>query len=785
MKAEKQIDFNFSSQHGDHHRAAEPLPAKNPGDMTLDLQGMHCASCAQRIESEILKDKGVTSASVNFALHKAHVVFDESKTSAAQILGAIKQLGYGAVPATALTYTPPSAADRAEFRLGLSIAIVIPFLLEMIWPFMFGHGFMPVWVQLALASASQFYLAQPFYKATLQTVRAGHFTMDSLVVMGTTAAYALSLLQIDWAASSFATFPPDLILKHGHTYFEAGAAIIAFVLIGQHLEKKVLRSANADILNLAAMVGSHATLWQNGQEISMPIEYIKTGDIVLVRPGEKIPVDGTIVRGETEINESLLSGEVAPNFKKPGDAVFAGSTNVTHLVEIRTGGTGDESRLGAITAMVANALSTKTENTKKVDRICAVFVPAVMGIAAITFMMWAAWDLQHGATLERALLNAIAVMVIACPCALGLATPAVVIAIINKAAKEGLLVKNIAAVEDAQKIDTVVLDKTGTLTMGQPKITAMKALEPFNEALLLRLAASATSKSLHPLAEAVQQFARQDGAKLIAPQEIEEIAGRGIAAKFSEIALLPRALNIPPSEHGLTVVFGNRRLLNSYNFDLTPLDGITEEWAQEGYSLSFAGLLAGPGKRMLAGIIAFEDPPRVEAKDIIAFIKERGISIQLLTGDHRKSAEKAGRQLGIETIEADIVPEEKAGRIKSLRARGRKVLMVGDGINDAAALAESNIGVSMQTGADIALEASDITLMRNNLMDLRKIFFLSDYMQQKIRENLTWAFGFNLVGIPLAGLGFLNPGFAGFAMATSSILVVLNALQILRRSQIG
>ena len=762
------------------------MPAKqteraqtNPrGDAQFNIQGMHCTSCAQNIESTIRNIPEVAEASVNFAMQTASVRWKQPKAeNSEQIVQAIKKVGYRAFVHQTIS---ESAAEISRFKIALAIILSSVYVIDMLIKMVNVASPMNYAVILLSASVAQFYLGYEFYKNCFTSLKNGYFNMDSLVAIGTTAAFLLSLSHMSWHEL---LQNPDRLwatpIQHG--YFESSVLVICFVYIGRFLENLSTRRARRDLSDQSILIGKYATLEENGRLIQISTAELKAGQTIVVEPGQIIPVDGKIIFGQSEVDNSLLSGESMPRFLKRGDDVYAGTVNLTHLIKVSTTFAGETTRLSFIARMVQNAASSKPAIARKIDQICNLFVPAVLCIAAVTFVLWAGYDLSQDQGLSRAVLNAVAVLVIACPCALGLATPTVVMAIIGRAARQGLLVKKAAIFEDILNVNYVVLDKTGTLTYGRPAVTDIVAQEK-DTLNLLRLASSAAQHSRHPLSKALISECQKRSIKLFDALNVNEVPGQGLIADF--IAAKSQPQN-PLDSQTITkqrIYVGNRRLLNSYAFDLTPLESSAGELSLDGKSLIFVGIQDQESSkpRQILGLIGLADEIRPNSKTLINGLKERGLKTLLLTGDTKPSAQRVAGILNIDEVMADIVPEEKAGRIQSLKQRGRIVLMIGDGINDAAALAQANIGIAIAGGSDLAMDAALVGFMRSDPNQLIKLFELGDLFRKKTRENLFWAFGFNMIGIPLAALGFLHPIIAGAAMAASSVIVILNALRINR-----
>ncbi|WP_404326501.1 copper-translocating P-type ATPase [Aerophototrophica crusticola] len=604
----------------------------------------------------------------------------------------------------------------------------------------------PGWLQLVLATPVQFWLGARFYRAGWKAAKALSGNMDLLVALGTSAAYALSL----WL----------LLTAHPghmpHLYFEASSVVITLVLLGKYLEGRAKRQATSAIRALSALRPATARRLRKGEEVEVPVAAIRVGDLVVVRPGERIPVDGQVAEGDSHADESLLTGESLPVPKHPGAKVAGGAINGEGRLLVRTTAVGTETVLSRIIRLVEDAQAAKAPIQKLVDKVSAVFVPVVLAIALLTLAVW----LLVGAGMEQAIVNAVSVLVIACPCALGLATPTAIMAGTGVAARAGILVKDAESLERATGVDTVVFDKTGTLTEGRPTLVAAEPVGiPADE--LLRLSAAVQSGSEHPLARAVLAAAADKGLHIPKAAGLRALPGRGVAATVE----------------GRDLRLGSGRLVAELGLDLTPLAAAAERLASEGRTVSY---LADAGTGTLLGLLAFGDPVKVGAVEAVRRLAARGLRTVLLTGDNVGSAHAAARTLGITEVVAEVLPEDKAAAVAALKAKGAKVAMVGDGVNDAPALAAADLGLAMGSGTDVAMQAAGITLMRGDPALVGDALDLARRTYAKIRQNLFWAFAYNVLGIPLAALGLLSPMVAGAAMAFSSVSVVSNALLLYR-----
>ncbi|MBD3812803.1 MAG: copper-translocating P-type ATPase, partial [Betaproteobacteria bacterium] len=694
-----------------------------------------------------LKVPGVLSATVNLASERAQVRSIAS-LDPQQLIQAVSAAGYQAA-LTSAERPDPQAAERRLQRERLAVIAALLLAAPLVIPMfadLFGqHWMLPPWLQFLLATPVQFVLGARFYVAGWKAVRAGAGNMDLLVAVGTSAAYGLSLY---------------LLLTHAgamHLYFEASAVVISLVLLGKWLEARAKRQTTEAIRALQALRPTTARVRLDGVDRDMPIDAIRVGDMVVIRPGERVPVDGEITEGESQVDESLLTGESLPVDKQPGDTVTGGAINAQGVLVARTTAVGTETTLARIIRLVENAQAAKAPIQRLVDKVSAVFVPVVMGIALVTFVAW--WAL--GGSAEQAILNAVAVLVIACPCALGLATPTAIMAGTGVAARHGILIKDAEALELAHKIGTVVFDKTGTLTDGTPHVAAYLAADDSDKNRVLAIAAGLQAGSEHPLARAVLE---ESAARSIPPQPAraqQALPGRGIAGEVA----------------GETWWLGNRRLMNENGVDTAALDARAAEHEAAGRSVSW---LARARDHHALGLLAFGDAVKPSAAAGVARLREQGITTVMLTGDNRGAAEAVARELGLDNVLAEVLPADKAAHVSQLKTAGNTVAMVGDGINDAPALAAADVGIAMSSGSDVAMHTAGITLMRGDPALVADAIDISKRTYAKIRQNLFWAFVYNVVGIPLAAFGFLNPVIAGAAMAFSSVSVVTNALTLKR-----
>jgi len=735
---------------GSHNLAAMDAVSTAPVDTRetrLRIEGMTCASCSGRVEKALRKLPGVSSAAVNLATERA-TVLAAPDVSVAMLEAAVEKAGYTAARiADGPTHT--AEAPVPWWPVALSVLLSLPLVLPMLLATFGVHAMVDGWVQLALATPVQFWLGARFFRAGYRALRAGTGNMDLLVALGTTAAYGLSLYRLLVPAADGVS----------HLYFEASAAVISLVLLGKWLEGRAKREAADAIRALNALRPVRARIRRDGVEREVPIEQVMVGDAVVVRPGERVPVDGTVVEGRSHVDEALITGEGLPVAKAAGARVTGGSINAEGALVIDTSAIGTETTLARIIRMVESAQAAKAPIQRIVDRVSAVFVPVVLGIAAITLAGW----LVAGGGWERAIVNAVAVLVIACPCALGLATPTAIIAGTGVAAAHGILIKDAEALERAQSITTVAFDKTGTLTEGRPVVVDVQAAPGQAVDDVLRWAAALQSRSAHPLARAVLEKARAADGVVPAVTGARALPGRGVEGEVG----------------GDRYALGGSRLMEELGVDAGALAAPAAALADSGRTVSWLVRFEREGPR-LCGLLAFGDAVRPTARAAVEALQRMGIAALMLSGDNVGSARAVGREVGIADVRAPILPAEKAAVLQALRADGRLVAMVGDGINDAPALAAADVGIAMSSGTDVAMAAAGITLMRADPLAVVDAIDLSRRTVAKIRQNLGWAFAYNVLGIPLAALGLLSPVIAGAAMALSSVSVVANAL-LLRR----
>lgn len=727
----------------------------------IGITGMSCASCAARIEKGLKQEDGVMDVVVNLALEEAVVEFDEDKFSKADAANIIKDLGYGTIDEKAPAPGEDSADREKEVRQReikklkrafiISALLSFPLILAMIsgllkLPIPLLHN--PVF-QFVLATPVQFVIGWRFYKNAYHGLKAKSPGMDLLVAMGTTAAYLFSIYN-----GFFKEIP---VGAHAELYFEASAIVITLVLLGKYLETAAKGKTSEAIKKLIGLQPKLAAVLRAGKEFEIPVEQVVVGDTILVRPGEKIAVDGLIVAGNSVVDESMITGESMPVEKQSGDAVIGGTINKNGTLTFRAAKVGKDTLLAQIIKIVAEAQASKAPIQKLVDKVAGIFVPVVLLIAIVTFLIWA---FVVGNT-SMAIIAAVSVLVIACPCALGLATPTAIMVGTGKGAEKGILIKSSESLETALKINALVLDKTGTITAGKPQVTDLIPIGGLSKIDLIFYAGSAEKRSEHPLAEAIGQKAHELSVELNDPEKFNAVPGKGISAAIG----------------GKHVLLGTRKFMQENNVKIDIIKKKSVEIEQDGKTVMFVAL---DGK--IAGIIAAADTVKEGSAAAIAKLRSFGIDIFMMTGDNRRTAGAIGRQVGIEekNILAQVLPEHKAAEVKKLQDKGFVVAMAGDGINDAPALATADTGFAMGTGTDIAIETGDITLMKGNLETLVTAILLSKKTMAKIKQNLFWAFIYNTIGIPFASFGLLSPVIAGAAMAFSSVSVVTNSLSLKR-----
>ena len=727
--------------------------------LDLAIDGMSCASCVGRVERALLAVPGVLEASVNLATARAHVLHaaNAAPDLAAQLLAAVKRAGYEAQSIDADAKPPaPSRRHDAGWPVALAALLSAPLALPMLGDLLGAHWLLPAWWQFLLATPVQFWLGARFYRAGWKALRAGSGNMDLLVAMGTSAAYGLSLF-LWWRD------PQGM----PHLYFESAAVVITLVLFGKWLEARAKRRTLDALQALRALRPDTATVRRGGVEHSVALAEVQVGDEVVVRPGERVPVDGMLIEGRSHFDESLLTGESLPVAREARDAserVTGGAINGEGRVVLRTTAIGAETTLARIVRMVESAQAKKAPIQQTVDRVSAVFVPVVVAIAAVTLL---GWGFTNG-DWSMAVVHAVSVLVIACPCALGLATPATLMVGTGLAAQRGILVRDAQALESMRQVRVVAFDKTGTLTEGRPQLVAIEPVSGGDREALLQDAAALQAGSEHPLARAVTQAVAAAKLTPAAATDLRAVPGRGVEGRVGDLDLK----------------LGSSRWIAELGLPIPAALAARAAGLQaEGNSVSWLAAGATGAAPQLRGLLAFGDAPKAHAAAAVAALHALGVKTVLLSGDNRGAAQAVARKLGIDDVRAEVLPADKALVVASLReglASGAKVAMVGDGINDAPALAAADVGLAMATGTDVAMETAGLTLMRGDPRLVAEALALSRAVTAKIRQNLFWAFFYNVVGIPLAALGALSPVVAGAAMALSSVSVVGNAL-LLRR----
>ncbi|WP_394513809.1 heavy metal translocating P-type ATPase [Priestia aryabhattai] len=723
------------------------------------ITGMTCAACSTRIEKGLNKLEGVTKASVNLALETASVEYSPSQIAPQDITQRVEKLGYGSKLKSEEREEEQSYREKElskqKGKFWFSFILSVPLLWAMVSHFTFTsfiplpHMLMNPWVQLALATPVQFVVGKQFYVGAFKALRNKSANMDVLVALGTSAAYFYSLYSsLKSLGSSVHT---------AQLYYETSAILITLILLGKLFEANAKGRSSEAIKKMMGLQAKTAVVVRNGAEVKIPVEEVQKGEVMFIKPGEKVPVDGEIIEGQSAIDESMLTGESVPVDKNIGDKVIGATLNKNGFLKIKATNVGKETALAQIIKVVEEAQGSKAPIQRLADYISGIFVPIVVGIALLTFFVWYIWIVPG--EFAPALEKLIAVLVIACPCALGLATPTSIMAGSGRAAEFGILFKGGEHLEATHKIDTILLDKTGTVTNGTPELTDVRIAQGYEENELLQLVASAERLSEHPLAQALVAGIKNKGIEIQDPLSFEAIPGYGVKATVQERELL----------------VGTRKLMNQHKVNIdTALEGMTN-LEREGKTVM---LVALDGK--YAGMLAVADTIKETSKEAVSRLKEMGLEVMMITGDNRQTAQAIAMQAGIDHVIAEVLPEGKAEEVKKLQQQGKKVAMVGDGINDAPALALADIGMAIGTGTDVAMEAADITLMRGDLMSIADAIEMSRKTISNIKQNLFWAMGYNTLGIPIAAVGLLAPWVAGAAMAFSSVSVVLNALRLQR-----
>ncbi|MGN4630147.1 heavy metal translocating P-type ATPase [Bacillus cereus group sp. MYBK29-1] len=723
------------------------------------VSGMTCAACANRVEKRLNKLEGVNEATVNFALESATVDFNPDEINVNEMKSAITKLGYKLEVKSdeqdGSTDHRLQEIERQKKKFIISFILSFPLLWAMVSHFSFTSFIylpdmlMNPWVQLALATPVQFIIGGQFYVGAYKALRNKSANMDVLVALGTSAAYFYSVyLSIQSIGSS--EHMTDL-------YFETSAVLITLIILGKLFEAKAKGRSSEAIKKLMGLQAKTATVVRDGTEMKILIEEVVAGDIVYVKPGEKIPVDGEIVEGKSAIDESMLTGESIPVDKTIGDVVIGSTMNKNGFLKVKATKVGRDTALAQIIKVVEEAQGSKAPIQRVADQISGIFVPVVVVIAIITFAVWMIFVTpgDFGGALEKM----IAVLVIACPCALGLATPTSIMAGSGRSAEYGILFKGGEHLEATHRLDTVILDKTGTVTNGKPVLTDVIVADGFHEEEVLRLVGAAEKNSEHPLAEAIVEGIKEKKINIPSSETFEAIPGFGIESVVE----------------GKQLLIGTRRLMKKFNIDIEEVSQSMEELEREGKTAMLIAI-----NKEYAGIVAVADTVKDTSKAAIARLKKMGLDVVMITGDNTQTAQAIAGQVGIDHVIAEVLPEGKAEEVKKLQAQGKKVAMVGDGINDAPALATADIGMAIGTGTDVAMEAADITLIRGDLNSIADAIFMSKMTIRNIKQNLFWALAYNGLGIPIAAFGFLAPWVAGAAMAFSSVSVVLNALRLQR-----
>ncbi|MEK3765576.1 heavy metal translocating P-type ATPase [Solibacillus sp. FSL K6-4121] len=718
------------------------------------IEGMTCASCSARIEKVLGKLDGISNANVNLALEKATVEFNPSEVSVADIIARIEKIGFGAQPV--VEGNPVDHREKAIQHQTIKFLAAAILSLPLLWTMVAHFSFtsflyvpdllMNPWIQLSLATPVQFIIGWQFYEGAYKSLRNGSANMDVLVAMGTSAAYFYSIYQM--LAHPSGHMP--------HLYFETSAVLITLILLGKLFEARAKGKSSQAIKQLMGMQAKSALVIRDGVEQLVPLEEVRIGDHIRVKPGEKIPVDGEVISGISAVDESMLTGESLPIEKSEGHLVYGATLNKNGSIEMKALKVGHETALAQIIKIVESAQGSKAPIQRLADKISSIFVPVVIGIAALTFIAW--WLI--GGEFIQAFEATIAVLVIACPCALGLATPTSIMAGSGRAAQFGILFKGGEHLEQTGFVDTVVVDKTGTVTNGKPVLTDVVMFNGFNENDVLSIVAAAEKQSEHPLAEAIVEGVLQRGIELPTVSSFQALPGLGIEAQVND----------------REVVVGTRKLLRQRQIDMN--DQIETQMVSFEKHGKTAMLVAI--NHQLAAIVAVADTVKETSAEAVNRLHALGLKVIMLTGDNERTAQAIAAEVGIDEVIAEVLPEQKALQIENLQQQGRKVAMVGDGINDAPALAVAHIGMAIGTGTDVAMEAADITLIRGDLNSIADAILMSRKTMTNIKQNLFWAFAYNVIGIPIAALGFLAPWVAGAAMAFSSVSVVLNALRLQR-----
>ena len=743
---------------------------------TFSIKGMHCASCVMVLEQSLKKVEGVSEATVNLATEKATVTYDSQKVTDATLSSAVSNVGYQALITEEIRTEDDEQKEKQQELRALRLKVIVSLTLGglILWGAfpglmktapMFLQNF---WVQLLLAVPVQFWAGFGFYRATISALKHRTANMDTLVVIGTTVAFAYS---------AFVTIFPQLVTNIGiepAPYFDTAAIIIGLILLGRYFEARAKAGTSEAIKKLIGLQAKTARVVRDNKEMDIPISEVIIGDGIRVRPGEKIPVDGIIIDGESSIDESMVTGESMPVDKVAGDTVVGATMNKTGTFTFKATKVGGETMLAQIIKLVQEAQGSKAPIQRLADLVSSYFVPVVIMLAFASFAVW--YIFGPAPSLLYALLNTVAVLIIACPCAMGLATPTAIMVGIGKGAEHGILIKDAESLETAHKINTIIFDKTGTLTKGQPEVTDIISFDGRAQDEVLSLAASIEKGSEHSLAEAIVKAAEAKHLSLSAVEKFKAIPGRGVEGTID----------------GKRIVFGNKRLMNKEGVDVSSEGDRIGEMESSGKTVMMIALRQAHGEAFkLVGLIAVADIVKESAKEGLCALQKLGIEVVMITGDNQRTASAIGQKLGISRVLAEVLPDQKEAEVRKIQAEGKVVAMVGDGINDAPALAAADVGIAMGTGTDVAIEAADITLISKDLRSVAAAVVLSKKTMRTIRLNLFWAFGYNVILIPVA-MGalypffhlLLNPIFASVAMATSSVSVVTNSL-LLKRKKIS
>lgn len=737
--------------------------------ISLNIYGMHCASCAGLIERALKKMSGIKEAHVNYGSEKAHIIYDVGLVTLLQIQEVVKKAGYRAEMIDEKNRGVERKRREAEIQsyrrkflvgLGLSIPLLYFMLLEFFSGLPFGEQILSRmgFISLLLAIPAQFILGYGFYQGMWSSLRMRTFNMDSLIAIGTSTAFLYSLYEfIRYVTINGAIWAP-MGTKIPDLYFEIGVFLITFVLLGKWLESRAKGKTSDAIKKLMGLQPKTARVLRGGQTMDLPIEQVVVGDIVVVRPGEKISVDGIVTKGLTSVDQSMLTGESIPVEKREGDLVVGATINKNGSIEFRATKVGSETALAQIIRLIEDAQGSKAPIQAYADRISAWFVPAVIGVAVLTFLIW---YFLLGATLSFALLTFVSVIVIACPCALGLGTPTAVMVGTGKGAEHGVLIKGGEPLEKTSHIQAIVFDKTGTLTKGKPEVTDVVSVSELDEDEVLRVAASLEKTSEHPLAESIYTYAQEEGIEIKTVDEFKAVPGHGVTGRID----------------GIEYALGNRRLMTHHHLDLTKIEKKLERLEDAGKT---AMILAT--KEQILGIVAAADLLKETSFETVKSLQKMNVVVYMITGDNQRTASAIAKQVGITQVLSEVLPEDKAIEVKKLQDSGKNVVMVGDGINDSPALAQADVGIAMGNGTDVAMESAGIVIMKNDLRDVLTAIELSRTTMRKIKQNLFFALFYNVIGIPVAarifaGIGILlRPELAGLAMALSSVSVVSNSL---------